>query len=214
MGDGTVRKVCVSGGAGFLGSYVANLFGLDHEVAILDKGTYASDINRLEPKLRHRVIDCDITDTLQLQRAFQILQTNNLVPELIIHTAAETHVDRSNSDARKFILTNILGTYNIMEFANACGAKVIHFSTDEVYGVTESGAFKETDRLDPRNPYSATKAGAEFTATVQAALNSISLTIVRPSNCYGPTQNVEKFIPHSILGDTIDVYGEGNQKRE
>ena len=138
--------------------------------------------------------------------------------EWIVNPAAETHVDNSIKDSRVFMNTNILGTKSLIDACIKTDTKIFHFSTDEVYGCAGETAFTEDCKLDPRNPYSASKAAAEHLITSYANTYGLEYLMVRPSNNFGPRQDREKFLPtilHNIdQGTKIPVYGDGKQERE
>ncbi len=156
----------------------------------------------------------DICSKEKLEKVFQREKFDGLV-----HFAAETHVDRSLQDNTPFIRTNILGTQHLIDLSLKYGLKsFVHISTDEVYGQSLKGFFKESDPLKPRNPYSVTKASGEL--LVQAAVHTFGLPaiIIRPSNNYGPWQYPEKLIPvvisRALKNQPVPVYGKGHQIRE
>ncbi len=139
--------------------------------------------------------------------------------DLVIHFASETHVDRSISDASLFIQTDLVGTYNLLNIARESNIKkFIQISTDEVYGSIEKGSFKETDELRPRNPYSASKAGADRLAYSFYATYNLPIIITRSSNNFGPYQYPEKLIPLFITNllenKKTPVYGDGLNIRD
>jgi dTDP-glucose 4,6-dehydratase len=137
----------------------------------------------------------------------------------VVNFAAETHVDRSILMAGTFVLTDVLGVYNLLEIARESNmSKFVQISTDEVYGHILKGSFKETDRLNPRNPYSASKAGAELLCRAYFETYGLQTIITRSSNNYGPYQHPEKLIPKTIinalLNKPIPVYGTGKNVRD
>jgi len=212
----TTKKILVTGGAGFIGSeFVRQAVHKDQEIIVADKLTYAGDLKRLAcVKNIIKFYKIDIANTTAV---------NNLIkkekPQILVHFATETHVDRSILDAKPFYRTNVLGTQNLVEAALKFHVKkFIHISTDEVYGEIFKGSFKEDAPLNPGNPYSASKASADL--LIKAAIRTYKLPaiIVRPSNNYGPWQYPEKFIPVIILKAHYDkrvpVYGKGAQIRE
>ena len=211
-----IHKILVTGGAGFIGSeFVRQSVSKGYPITVVDKLTYAGDLARLkEITGKYTFYKIDITNKKRLANVFKKEK-----PDAIVHFAAETHVDRSIRDARPFVQTNVVGTQNLIDSARANKIKrFIHISTDEVYGESFKGRFKETAALLPNNPYSATKASAEM--LIRAAIRTYKLQaiIVRPANNYGPWQYPEKFIPVIILkalkNQPIPVYGEGEQIRE
>jgi dTDP-glucose 4,6-dehydratase len=213
---GTIRKILVTGGAGFIGSeFVRQGVKRGYHLSVADCITYAGDFKRIKEVSGsidfHKI---DICSKEKLEGIFQQGRFDGLV-----HFAAHTHVDRSLKDNTPFIQTNVLGTQYLIDLSLKYGLKsFVHISTDEVYGQSLKGFFKETDPLKPRNPYAVTKASGEL--LVQAAIHTFGLpaTIVRPANNYGPWQFPEKLIPVVIskaLKDLpVPVYGKGRQIRE
>ncbi len=210
----------VTGGAGFIGSnYVRMLLsgqlGLVNSVKILDKLTYAGSLDNLKQisdDPRFTFIQGDICD--------QIL-ANACVDEgvVIVHFAAESHVDRSISGPSEFIRTNVLGTQVLLSAAVEKKAKTfLHVSTDEVYGSVENGSSVETDLLLPNSPYSASKAASDLIVRSYVETFGLDARITRCCNNYGPNQYPEKFIPLAIKnlkeGKKISVYGDGMNIRE
>ena len=213
-------KVLVTGGAGFIGSnfvrFVLNA-RRDVEVVNFDKLTYAGNPESLADVAhdpRYHFIRGDITDRIALGELFQ------RGFDVVVHFAAETHVDRSIEDASPFLNTNIFGTHCLLEAArNFPKARFIHISTDEVYGSAPAGrAFKEEAPLDPRSPYAASKASAEHFVTAYANTYGVSSVILRCTNNFGPFQFPEKLIPLMIANASEDkplpVYGDGLQERD
>ncbi len=212
-------EVLVTGGAGFIGSNFVRHSLSAHEdwrVTTLDKLTYAGRLENLHDVMehpRHRFVKGDIADA---PVAAPLVQAANIV----VHFAAETHVDRSIQSAGEFIRTDVLGTFVLLEAARtAPGLKrFIQISTDEVYGSVSAGASKETDELKPRNPYSASKAGADRLAYSYWATYEIPVIVTRASNNYGPYQFPEKVIPLFItnaLDHTgVPLYGDGLNVRD
>lgn len=211
-------KLIVTGGAGFIGSAFVRLAvnrGLD--VGVVDKLTYAGDLQRLKEIFEKiRFYDVDITDERNLEEVF-IRER----PEVIIHFAAETHVDRSIINPKDFVFSNVLGTTNLLELSLKYEVqKFIHISTDEVYGEISPNKnikFKETDLLLPNSPYSASKASADALVRAFYGTYGLPVVIVRPSNNYGPWQYPEKLISLTIakvlLKEKIPIYGRGENIR-
>ena len=209
-------KILVTGGAGFIGSeFVRQGVALGHNISVIDGMTYASDFSRLKSvsgkftPYKISVVDKDKTE--------KVIKKEK--PEIIIHFAAETHVDRSIQDAHPFIRTNITGTQNIIDLTLKYKiSKFIHFSTDEVYGEIAQGKFREDFPLQPSSPYSASKAAADMLIKAAIRTHHLPAMIVRPSNNYGPWQYPEKFLPVIILkafhDEKIPVYGNGSNIRE
>ena len=212
-------RVLVTGGAGFIGSnFVRYAMGAhpDWQVTTLDKLTYAGRLENLksvEHNPRHRFVKGDIADAAV---AGPLVRES----ELVINFAAETHVDRSIKNAGEFITTDVFGTFVLLEAARESTnlRRFIQISTDEVYGSVPVGSSKETDELKPRNPYSASKAGADRLAYSYWATYEVPVIITRASNNYGSHQFPEKVIPLFItnLIDDIPVplYGDGQNERD
>ena len=210
------KKLLITGAAGFIGSeFTRQAVQKGYAVIAIDKLTYAGDLKRLEQvKKKLRFYRLDVIDRKGLKSV--IMKEK---PACIIHFAAETHVDRSIQDAHPFIKTNIIGTQNLIDIARASSIKkFIHISTDEVYGESKTGWFRENSPLKPNNPYSATKAAAELLIKAAIRTHGLKAIIIRPCNNYGSWQNSEKFIPVIILkaikGKKVPVYGKGRQIRE
>jgi dTDP-glucose 4,6-dehydratase len=212
-------NVLVTGGAGFIGSnFVRHALAAhdDWQVTTLDKLTYAGRMENLESVLdhpRHRFVKGDVADATV---AAPLVKTS----QIIVHFAAETHVDRSIRNAGDFITTDVYGTFVLLEAARESqGLRCfVQISTDEVYGSVPEGSSRETDELRPRNPYSASKAGADRLAYSYWATYGVPVIVTRASNNYGPNQFPEKIIPLFItnLIDDIPVplYGDGQNERD
>ena len=212
-------EVLVTGGAGFIGSNFLRLALQTHpdwRITTLDKLTYAGRMETLRDVIdnpRHRFVRGDIGDAAV---SAPLVQASHIV----VHFAAETHVDRSIREAGEFLKTDVLGTFVLLEAARtAPGLRCfIQISTDEVYGSVPEGSSVETDELRPRNPYSASKAGADRLAYSYWATYGVPVIITRASNNYGPYQFPEKVIPLFITNalDNIPVplYGEGLNIRD
>jgi dTDP-glucose 4,6-dehydratase len=212
-------KVLVTGGAGFIGSnfvrYAIDAHP-DWQVTTLDKLTYAGRLENLksvENNPRHRFVKGDVADAAV---AAPLVRESDIV----VHFAAETHVDRSIKNAGEFITTDVFGTFVLLEAAreNKNLRRFVQISTDEVYGSVPEGSSRETDELRPRNPYSASKAGADRLAYSYWATYNVPVIVTRASNNYGPNQFPEKIIPLFItnLIDDIPVplYGDGQNERD
>ena len=211
--------VLVTGGAGFIGSnFVRYALGAhdDWRVTTLDKLTYAGRLENLHDVMshpRHTFVRGDVADA---SVAAPLVQQSDVV----VHFAAETHVDRSLMHAGEFITTDVFGTFVLLEAARESKRirRFVQISTDEVYGNVPEGASRETDELKPRNPYSASKAGADRLAYSYYATYEVPVIITRASNNYGPYQFPEKVIPLFVtnLIDNIPVplYGDGLQVRD
>ncbi|MFN2446588.1 MAG: dTDP-glucose 4,6-dehydratase [Vicinamibacterales bacterium] len=212
-------NVLVTGGAGFIGSNFVRYAVHEHpdwHVTTLDKLTYAGRRENLRDLMsheRHTFVHGDICDAAL---AGPLIERANIV----VHFAAETHVDRSIMGAADFIRTDVEGTFVLLEGARRARAlsRFVQISTDEVYGSVPDGHSRETDELRPRNPYSASKAGADRLAYSYWATYDVPVIITRASNNYGPFQFPEKLIPLFVtnLIDDIQVplYGDGGNVRD
>ena len=212
-------NVLVTGGAGFIGSNFVR-YALDRHpdwhITNLDKLTYAGRMETLNDVIghpRHTFVHGDVADA---QAAGPLVRAS----ELVVHFAAETHVDRSILEAGEFIKTDVIGTFVLLEAARASQTlrRFIQISTDEVYGSVPEGSSTETDELKPRNPYSASKAGADRLAYSYWATYNVPVIVTRASNNYGRYQFPEKVIPLFITNalDNIQVplYGAGLNIRD
>jgi dTDP-glucose 4,6-dehydratase len=213
-----MKKVLITGGAGFIGSDAVRRFAREgFEVCVVDSLTYAGDLERLKEvkdKINfHRV---DITDKEALKEVFKREK-----PDVVIHYAAESHVDRSIKNPEPFVDTNVKGTLNLLELSRDTGVeKFIHISTDEVYGdlpLNTDEKFTEESPLKPSSPYSASKAGADLLVQSFIRTYGFPALIVRASNNYGPWQYPEKLIPRTIAlflsGKKAQIYGTGQNVR-
>ena len=212
-------KVLVTGGAGFIGSnYVRHALGAhpDWHVTTLDKLTYAGRLENLKDVLehpRHAFVKGDVADPAVA--APLVTQS-----DIVVHFAAETHVDRSILSAGEFITTDVFGTFVLLEAARQAPQlrRFVQISTDEVYGSVPEGSSRETDELRPRNPYSASKAGADRLAYSYFATYEVPVVVTRASNNYGPNQFPEKVIPLFVTNALDDIpvplYGDGQNERD
>lgn len=210
-------RLLVTGGAGFIGSnFVHYLLGeTDHTVVTVDALTYAGSRDNLEGPLdspRHEFVEGDIRDA---ELAADLVGRTDAV----VNFAAESHVDRSIDSAASFVSTNVSGTQTLLDAARKTNCNCfLQVSTDEVYGEILAGRFTEDDRLTPRNPYAATKAGADLLASSYHTTYDLPVLITRSSNNYGPRQHPEKLIPTLITraaaGEPLPLYGDGSNVRE
>ncbi len=208
-------KILVTGGAGFIGSnFIRHLMSAmpGHEVINLDKLTYAGNLENLkdvERDPRYTFVKGDICD----RRLVESLEFDG-----IINFAAESHVDRSIMDSYPFLQNNVVGTQNLLEAARTRKCRILHVSTDEVYGSIPAGLFTEESPLRPNSPYAASKAAADLLARAYYETYGIDVVITRCSNNYGPCQFPEKLIPlvisRAVEGKPVPVYGDGGNVRD
>ncbi|MDJ1136874.1 dTDP-glucose 4,6-dehydratase [Streptomyces iconiensis] len=213
-------RILVTGGAGFIGShYVRGLLNGRHRgfesshVTVVDKLTYAGSTELLpmdHPRLtfvKGDIRDAELMDDLVAGQS------------MAVHFAAESHVDRSLDDCGDFVTTNVLGTQRVLD---AClrhrVERIVHVSTDEVYGSIENGDFHEADGLRPNSPYAASKAGSDLLARAYHRSHGLPVVVTRCSNNFGPGQYPEKIIPRFVLrllrGESVPLYGDGLHRRE
>ncbi|MEZ5165549.1 MAG: dTDP-glucose 4,6-dehydratase [Acidimicrobiales bacterium] len=209
-------KLFVTGAAGFIGSnYVRHVLATsDDEVVVFDALTYAGNLASIEDVLGDRVsfVHGDITDRDAVTAAMR-------GADQVVHFAAESHVDRSISGPDAFVHTNCDGTNVMCDVARHLEIdRFLHVSTDEVYGSVEEGSSVETDPLEPRSPYSASKAGSDLIALSYATTYGLPVIVTRASNNYGPYQFPEKVIPlfttNLLDGGTVPLYGDGLNIRD
>ena len=215
-------RMLVTGGAGFIGShYVRSVLGeawgmgSPDELVVLDKLTYAGNLANLDPvkddpRLRFvhgDIVDASLVDSLVAQA------------EVVVHFAAESHVDRSIAHAKDFVETNVVGTHTLLDSALRHPVqRFVHVSTDEVYGSIEEGSWTEAEPLLPNSPYSASKASSDLLARAFHRTHGVPVCITRCSNNYGPYQYPEKVIPLFVTnlldGLEVPLYGEGLNVRD
>jgi dTDP-glucose 4,6-dehydratase len=215
-------RVLVTGGAGFIGShYVRKALGgaysslAEAEIVVLDKLTYAGNEANLAPVKddpRLRFVRGDICDPTVVSQVMAGV-------DLVVHFAAESHVDRSILGAADFVMTNVVGTQTLLQGAVDAGvSKFVHVSTDEVYGSIESGSWPETHPLEPNSPYSASKASSDLLARSFYRTHGLPVCVTRCSNNYGPYQFPEKVIPLFVTnlmdGKKVPLYGDGMNVRD
>lgn len=211
-----LSKILITGGAGFIGSaFVRLIVKAKYLPVIVDKLTYAGDLARLkEVSGKYKFYRTDICNKEKLTQIFKKEK-----PEIVIHFAAESHVDRSIQDSSPFIETNVKGTQVLLDCSRKYEVKrFVHLSTDEVYGDIAVGKFNECSPLKPNSPYAASKAAADLLVQSYIRTYKFPALIIRPSNNYGPWQYPEKFIPRAILtvikNQKIPVYADGKNVRE
>lgn len=218
-------RYLVTGGAGFIGSnFVRHIFrkyGSDAQVVNLDKLTYAGireNLAEFEDQPNYRFQEGDIANPADVARAYEGVDGSGV--DVVVNFAAETHVDRSLMEAATFIQTDVHGVLVLLEEArkHAKLKKFIQISTDEVYGSIENGSFSETDPLQPRNPYAASKAGGDRMAYAYSETYELPVVVTRASNNYGPFQYPEKLIPlfvtNAIDDQPLPLYGDGKNIRD
>jgi dTDP-glucose 4,6-dehydratase len=204
-------RILVTGGAGFIGShFVKRAVRGGDDVVVLDKLTYSGNRANLPEDVELQV--GDIAEPADVARAAEHC-------DAIVNFAAETHVDRSILTAEDFGRTEFRGTQVLLEHVRVAGIRLVHVSTDEVYGDLEAGgASKETDRLHPSSPYSAAKAAGDLLVPAYVRTFGVNASITRGSNTYGPNQYPEKFIPlfvtNALDGEPLPLYGDGRQVRD
>jgi len=217
-------RIVVTGGAGFIGANFLNLFVPrfpEHQFINVDKLTYAANLLSLRPiedRPNYRLERIDIVDAEAVDALFA-----RETPDLVVHFAAESHVDRSITGPREFVRTNIEGTFTLLEafrkYVKSERALFHHVSTDEVYGsLGDTGMFTEETRYDPSSPYSASKAASDHLVRAYARTFKLPTKITNCSNNYGPLQFPEKLIPLMIMnaleGKNLPVYGQGLNVRD
>ena len=210
-------KLLVTGGAGFIGSnYVRYVLReTDDEVVVYDALTYAGNLSTLrdvDDDPRYSFVKGNICDPGTLEDAMAGV-------DAVVHFAAESHVDRSIIGSDDFVNTNCFGTNVVMDTARRLEiGRVLHIGTDEVYGSVEVGSSKETDPLEPRSPYSASKAGSDLIALSYHHTHGVPVTVTRCTNNFGPYQYPEKAIPlfttNLLEGGKVPLYGDGLNERD
>ena len=210
-------RIFITGAAGFIGSNFARhiLESGDDEVLVFDSLTYAGNLDNLtdlQTNPKFQFFQGDICDRATVLSAMDGC-------DQVVHFAAESHVDRSLLDPDVFVRTNCLGTNVLCDVASQIGVeRLLHISTDEVYGSIDDGSFTETDSLHPRSPYSAAKAGSDLIAMAYFETHSLPVIITRSSNQFGPFQFPEKLIPFFVTtlleGGKVPLYGDGLNIRD
>ncbi|HRJ35571.1 MAG TPA: dTDP-glucose 4,6-dehydratase [Flavobacteriales bacterium] len=219
---GSTTKILITGGAGFIGSHVVRRFIKNYpsyQIYNLDKLTYAGNLENLrdiDKSPNYHFIKGDIVDSEFIQQLFSEHDFDG-----IIHLAAESHVDRSIANPIEFVMTNVVGTVNLLNAARKGDKKrrFYHISTDEVYGsLGTSGLFSEQTKYDPHSPYSASKASSDHFVRAYYDTYGLDIVISNCSNNYGPNHFPEKLIPLSINNirnnNALPVYGKGENVRD
>ncbi len=215
-----MQNLLVTGGAGFIGSnFVAYMLaeypGIN--AVVYDKLTYAGNLDNLErvsQNPRYKFLRGDVADRGAVARA---LETNQI--DTVVNFAAETHVDRSIMNPDAFVQTNMVGVHVLLDESRKHGVdRFLHVSTDEVYGSTPQGFFKEGDPLEPNSPYAASKAGGDLMVRAYHVTYGMNTVVTRGSNTFGPYQYPEKFLPlfitNAIDDEPLPLYGDGMQVRD
>lgn len=208
------RSILVTGGAGFIGSNVVHrAVSKFDEVFVVDKLTYAGEKSKLEGCLDDiEFVEGDIRDRETLSPLYE-------KADYVVNLAAESHVDRSIESGDEFIQSNVEGAFAAMDLLREHDVEhFVQMSTDEVYGSIESGEFTESDPLDPSSPYSASKASADLFVNACWETYDLPISVLRPTNIFGPRQNREKLIPkfidRALRGETLPLYGDGENVRQ
>ena len=221
-----MKTILITGGAGFIGSHVVREFALkypSYKIINLDALTYAGNLENLkdiEHLPNYQFIKADIVDAKQILTIFETYQ-----PDGVIHLAAESHVDRSITNPLDFVMTNVIGTVNLLNAAkhiwkdNFSGKRFHHVSTDEVFGALgDEGFFTEETAYDPHSPYSASKASSDHFVRAYHDTYGLPIVLTNCSNNYGPNHFPEKLIPlciHNILNNKpLPIYGDGKYTRD
>ena len=212
-----MKKIVITGGAGFIGSHLVDYFVAAYpeaEVVVIDKMTYAADFRYVTHHMNNDKFNLAVGDICDLSLCNKMLSG----ADLLIHAAAESHVDNSFQSSLEFSRTNVLGTHTLMQASlDQAVGRIIHVSTDEVYGEVAEGSVDEMGAFSPTNPYSASKAAAEMIVYGYIQSFKLPAVIVRANNMFGTRQFPEKLIPKSIMrlmaGKKVTLHGDGLNKR-
>lgn len=212
-----MKTVFITGGLGFIGSNFVIRYLKSHpkdRIVVIDRRSYAADIRNLEDVLGRVTLEAvDIRNADLVAHLYAQYK-----PAITYHFAAESHVGNSIVSDDDFVTSNIVGTHNILKAVRVSGSRLVHISTDEVYGTVEAGKFTEETPYNPRNPYSATKAASDHLVKAYINTHGINAIITNCSNNYGPRQHAEKFIPVVILNakanKPIPIHGDGSSVRD
>lgn len=212
-----MHRIVITGGAGFIGSHVTERIARDYpdaRIVIVDKMTYAADIQNLAGVLDWRQRHLKVGDVCDFEFCLSVTKD----ADCVIHLAAESHVDNSFGNSMQFTRSNTLGTHTLLEACRLNNVpRIVHVSTDEVYGEIAEGYHTESSILNPTNPYSASKAAADMVAMSYIRSFSLPLLIVRSNNVFGIRQFPEKIIPRFILcglrGEKMPLHGSGEHRR-
>ncbi len=211
-------NMVVTGGLGFIGSnFVHHILQAREDTAVTNVdfvglGSNLTSMADLRKNKRYRFVRANMANS----RASETVLRD---ADFVIHFAAETHVDRSIANPRPFLESNLVATFNLLEACRRNGVKkLVHISTDEVYGSISEGSFGESSPLGPTSPYSSTKAGADLMVQAWNYTYDLPVVILRCTNNFGPFQHPEKFIPkiiiRSVMGQSVPLYGGGGQVRD
>ncbi|MGB1449243.1 MAG: dTDP-glucose 4,6-dehydratase [Flavobacteriaceae bacterium] len=227
------KTILITGGLGFIGGHFVQRYRQDYpdiKMVVVDKNTYAAEINRITPFLQDEnfiYLEDDVANSSKMHAVFQDHQ-----PDVVLHFAAESHVDNSIAGPEAFLTTNVKGTFTLLEAARRLWldaphqlkpafeqARFYHISTDEVFGsLGEKGAFNEQSNYAPNSPYSASKAAADHWVRSYYHTYGLPTLLSQCSNNYGPYQHSEKLIPTvirtALQGRPIPLYGDGKNRRD
>ncbi len=212
----TESRILVTGGAGFIGSHLVDaLLARGDRVTVLDRLSAGGSLANLE----HVGAGPDLTFVHGDVRDASVVERLVGEAEVVVHAAAETHVDRSIDEPTAFLTTNVLGTQSVLDAVRRHGTRMLMISTDEVYGAGDpaGGSFDEESPLRPRSPYAASKASADLLCAASVSTYGLPVVVVRGTNAFGPRQ-IERVVPtfavNALRGEPVPVYDQGEQRRE